>query len=128
MGQQEDMTLEIAIQQFLNSLVEDGKHPRTLYTYGKDCERILAYFGSEKKLCNILPAHVARFFKSDELLKIAKTGQYRAPATICKTQRVFRMLLIWAIEQGYLATLPWPKGASPNQPEQKPPIASQEAS
>jgi len=106
------LALAPAIAAYLQALAAQGKHPRTLYTYGKDCEQILAYFGPEKRLSNILPAHIARFFKSDELLKVSKTGKDRAPATILKTQRVLRMLLIWAVEQGWISTLPWPKGAN----------------
>lgn len=109
MSKKEDITLQEAIERFLQALEEAGKSPRTLYTYGKDCEQMLAFFGHDKKLSNIIPAHVARFYKSDELLKIPKNGKDRAPKTINKTKMVFKGLLTWANEQGYIDGLPLPK-------------------
>lgn len=104
-----DMTLQSLIAQYLQSLEAEGKNPRTLYTYGQDCKQIMAYFGPDKKLTKLLPAHVARFYKSDELLKIPRNGKNRSRATIHKTIRVLHMLLRWAMEQEYLSTLPLPK-------------------
>lgn len=104
-----EMILQKAVQQYLDALQAQGKKPRTLYTYGKDCEQIVAFFGPEKKLVNILPAHVARFYKSEELLLIPKTGKVRAERTVNKTRRVLRMLLTWTVEHGYLEQLPLPK-------------------
>lgn len=109
MSQKSEITLQEATEQYLKALEEAGKSPRTLYTYSKDCEQMLAYFGADKKLVNILPAHVAKFYKSDELLKIAKNGKERAPKTANKTKMVFRRLLTWAKEQGYIEGLPLPK-------------------
>jgi hypothetical protein len=57
----------------------------------------------------ISQAHVSKFYKSDELLKIPKNGMDRAPKIINKTKTVFRVLLTWANEQGYIDGLPLPK-------------------
>ena len=109
MLEQKEMTLQEAIQFYLESLLLAGRSPRTIYTYSKDGEQILAFFGPDKKLVNILPAHVAKFYQSDALLKIAKTGEERAVRTVNKTKMVFKCLLNWAREQGYIETLPLPK-------------------
>lgn len=109
MSDEHIMTLKEATTQYLNSLKDSGRSPRTLYTYGKDCEQILAFFGPDKKLLNMLPAHVAQFYKSDELLKIPKTGKDRAPKTVNKTKMVFKGLLSWAKEHGHIEWLPLPK-------------------
>ncbi len=109
MSKKEDTTLQEAIEGFLQALEEGGKSPRTLYTYEKDCEQMLAFFGHDKKLVNILPAHVAKFYKSDELLLIPKNGRERAPKTINKTKMVFKGLLTWAMNEGYIDGLPLPK-------------------
>jgi site-specific recombinase XerD len=77
-----EITLQEATEHYLKALEEAGKSPRTLYTYSKDCEQMIAYFGADKKLANILPAHVAKFYKSDELLKILKNSKERAPKTV----------------------------------------------
>jgi site-specific recombinase XerC len=105
------VTLKEAIEQYMSVLKQEGKSPRTLYTYGKDCEQMIAFFGSEKKLINILPVHVASFYKSDALLKIAKNGKERAPKTVNKTKMVFRGVLTWALEQGYIESVPLPKNS-----------------
>lgn len=109
MPKKQEITLQEATERFLKALERAGKSPRTLYTYGKDCEQMLAFFGPEKKLGNILPAHVAKFYKSDELLLIPKNGKERAPKTVNKTKMVFKSLLAWAVEEGHIEALPLPK-------------------
>ena len=56
----------------------------------------------------ILPPHVGRFFKSDELLKVP-SGRERAKPTVAKTMRVMRMFFVWCVETGRLEKLPLPK-------------------
>ncbi|HEY9687599.1 MAG TPA: hypothetical protein V6C52_11540 [Coleofasciculaceae cyanobacterium] len=109
MNQVDPITLQEATEQFLNALTTDGKNPRTIYTYGQDCKQMIAFFGPDKKLVNILPAHVAKFYKSDALLKIPKNGKERAPKTVNKTKMVFKCLLTWAMQQGHIEGLPLPK-------------------
>ena len=101
-------TLQELSQAYLAHLRQKSKTERTLYTYGKDCEQIQAFFGSDKKLTNILPVHVGKFFKSDELLKMPN-GKGRAPATVNKTRRVFKAMLTYALEEGHIKNLPMPK-------------------
>lgn len=103
-------TLEELIPAYIEDLWSKGKNERTIYTYGKDCEQIALFFGPEKKLSNILPAHVGKFYKSDELLRLPN-GKDRAPATINKTRRVFKALMTFALKQGAIKTLPLPKNA-----------------
>ena len=94
------------------SHIYQNKAERSLYTYGKDLEQIRAFFGEEKELKKILIPHVGKFLKSDELLKKrGKDGELlvRAKPTIDKTKRIFRMLMVWAKEQGYIEHLPLPK-------------------
>jgi hypothetical protein len=109
MSKNPEMTLQEAIQLYLESLILAGKSPRTIYTYNKDCEQMLAFFGQDKKLVNILPVHVSKFYQSDVLLKVAKSGKERACRTVNKTKMVLKCLLNWAKEQGYIETLPLPK-------------------
>lgn len=109
MTKTQEMTLQEAVQLYLESLVLAGKSSRTIYTYGKDCQQMLDFFGPDKKLVNILPVHVAKFYQSDALLKVAKNGKERASRTVNKTKMVFKCLLNWAKEQGHIETLPLPK-------------------
>ena len=92
---------------FLIHLKEKGLSDRSIYTYNNDLKQIISFFGEDKEIDKILIPHVGRFLKSDELLK--KKDLDRAKPTIDKTIRFFRMLMIWAKEQGYIEHLPLPK-------------------
>ena len=92
---------------FLLHLKEKGLSDRSIYTYSNDLKQITAFFGEDKEIDKILIPHVGRFLKSDELLK--KKDLDRAKPTIDKTIRFFRMLMLWAKEQGYIENLPLPK-------------------
>lgn len=103
-----DGTLHEAAQAYLEHLRTQGKKDRTLYTYGKDFEQMEAFFGADRKLRTILPPHVGKFLKSDDLLRLP-SGAERAKPTVDKTVRVLRMFLVWAKETGRIAKLPLPK-------------------
>ncbi len=103
-----DGTLNQTATAFIEHLRQAGKKERTLYTYNKDLELIASYFGVEKKLTNILIPHVSKFLKSDDLRKL-RNGKDRAKPTIDKTVRVFRMMLVWAQDNGLVNNLPLPK-------------------
>jgi site-specific recombinase XerD len=103
-----EKTLHEAIEEHLEHLKSQGKSERTIYTYSKDFEQIEAYFGPDKKLGSILVPHVSGFLKSDALLKM-HGDKVRSEITVKKTTRVFRVFLVWCLEQSYIAKLPLPK-------------------
>ena len=107
-----NITLKEASEEFLNKLKTEEKSERTVYTYGKDLEQIMAFFGENKEINKILIPHAGKFLKSDELLKKKDKENNlidRAKPTIDKTIRVFRMLMLWAKEQEYIQNLPLSK-------------------
>jgi len=108
MQKSKDITLHDAAQAFLEHLREQGKKERTLYTYGRDLLQMEAFFGADRKLAAILPPHIGKFLKSDELLRLPG-GTERAKPTVEKTVRVLRMFLVWAKETGRIDKLPLPK-------------------
>ncbi|MBU2483413.1 MAG: hypothetical protein KJ760_20195 [Proteobacteria bacterium] len=101
-------TLHQATEAYLKHLKTQGKKEATLFTYARDIQQIETFFGADRKLSAILPAHIGRFFKSDALLKLP-SGKSRAKPTVEKTMRVLRMFLIWAKETGRIDKLPLPK-------------------
>ena len=103
-----ERTLQHSLQEYLEHLKSEGKSERTLYTYQKDAEQIIEFFGAERKLTAILTPHVGKFLKSDVLLKLPRGGE-RAQLTVKKTVRVLRMFLSWAKEMSYITSLPLPK-------------------
>ena len=103
-----ETTLGQAISQYLEHLKSEGKSERTIYTYSRDVEQIIAFFGADRKLKSILTPHVGKFLKSDALLKLPN-GRERAEPTVRKTVRVLRMFFVWAKDMGYIEKLPLPR-------------------
>ena len=113
-----NITIKEAAEKYLANLGEVGKNERTIYTYNKDLELALAFFGPEKLITKIMPVHVAAFFKSDLVNKLIyepkKEGEARrerdkSPITITKTKRVFRQMLVFCKDQGWTDKVPLPK-------------------
>lgn len=102
------ITLSEATKQYLEYLQYQGKNERTLYTYNRDLQQILAFFGNERLIGNIPLPLIGRFLKSDELHKLPN-GQERAPQTVKKTIRVFRMFMQWLVHVAYLPEVTLPK-------------------
>ena len=102
------ITLETAIPEYLERLKELGKNERTIAVYGRCLENAAAYFGADKPLGKLTPATIGTFFKSDAMLK-KPNGKAKSEITINQNKRVFRMMLTWAAEAGYLETIPLPK-------------------
>ncbi len=108
MQKDKDITLHEAAQAYLEHLREQGKKERTIYTYGKDLLQMEAFFGADRKLAAILPPHVGKFLKSEELLRLPN-GTERAKPTVDKTVRVLRMFFLWAKDTDRIERLPLPK-------------------
>ena len=103
-----EITLGQAMADYLEQLKADGKSERTIYTYSRDAEQIISFFGANRKLTSILTPHVGKFLKSDALLRLPN-GQERAEPTVRKTVRVLRMFFVWTKDMGYVDKLPLPK-------------------
>lgn len=93
---------------YLHHLEGQGKSKRTLYTYGKDLEQILAFWGAEKPITHVSLPTIGKFLKSPELLLLID-GSPRADRTVQKTIRVLRMFIEFCIEQGWLNPILLPK-------------------
>jgi len=113
-------TISQAAAQFIEHLKELGKSERTLYTYRKDLEIVESFFHGDKTLADLRVLQVGKFLKSDALMK-KPSGESRAERTIEKTVRVFRMMLVWALDKGIIEELPLPKSTpmGHSQPKQE---------
>ena len=103
-----EITFEKAIPAFLKHLTEGGKNERTVEVYGRCLENVSTHFGADKQLGKLTPATIGTFFKSDALLK-KPNGKAKSEITVTQNKRVFRMMLVWAQEKGYLTEVPLPK-------------------
>ena len=111
------ITLKDALGKFLEHLKAAGKKERTLFTYGKDVDVIVGFFGDGRKLAALRAADVGRFLKSDALLK-KPSGAARAEPTVKQIVRVLRMMLEWAQSEGLVDAVAFPKDASPKRRRQ----------
>jgi len=102
-------TLKEAVQKYMEHLEAEGKTERTRYTYSKDLDLALEFFGEDKKLAKLIPAQVAGFFKSDLVTTVPKSGREKSQITITKTKRVFRQMLVFCREQKWIEKLPLTK-------------------
>jgi len=103
-----NITLEKAVPEFLKHLKENGKGERTVAVYGRCLDNVVSFFGKDKDIKKITPALSGQFLKSDVLLK-KPNGNPKSEITIRQNSRVYRMMLTWAVEKGYIADIPLPK-------------------
>ena len=106
------ISLKDAGTQYFRILDATGKNPRTVNTYRRHFEIVTDFFGETKKLSAIRPPDVGRFLKSDLLLAMTN-GKQRAEATLKQIVRVFRVFLEWALTQGMVDSVAFPKDAMP---------------
>ena len=106
------LTLKDAAPRFIEHLRAAGKKEQTLRTYAKALEVAAGFLGEGKSLKAIRPADVGRFLKSDALLK-KPSGKERAKPTVDQIVRCLRMLFEWAVAEGTIETVPFPKAAMP---------------
>ena len=102
-------TLKEAVDLYLAHLKQIGKAEPTIYTYGQDLALAVGYFGADKDLAKLIPAQVAGFFKSEAMNKVSGSGREKSIITITKTRRVFRQMLVFCKEKGWIATVPLTK-------------------
>jgi len=106
------LTLKDAVPQYLEHLRQAGKIERTVKVYGNALHVAAGFFGEEKELDTFAPAAIGRFLKSDALLK-KPSGKERAQPTVDQIVRCVRMLFEWAVGQGHIESVPFPKAAMP---------------
>jgi len=105
----ETVTLKEAVEKYMEHLKAEGRTERTQYTYKKDLDLALEFFGKEKDITKLIPAHISKFFKSDPVNKVPKSGREKSPLTIDKTRRVFRQMLVFCKERNFTEKIPLPK-------------------
>ena len=129
-------TLKQAVEKYLAHLKDLGKNERTVETYGRHLDLAVAHFGEKKDIAKILPTHVSTFFKSDAVNKLIrepkKEGEERKERprshhTIAQTKRVFRMMLGFCKEQGWVEKIAIPKADLPRAKEAAAPDAGSAA-
>ena len=98
-------------ENFMEQLRSAGKKPSTIYTYSKDIEVILTFFGKDNDIAKLTPGRIGMFLKSETLSHVTDPYGHvkpRARRTLAKILRVLRQYVEFSINQGYIAKDPLP--------------------
>lgn len=106
----ERFTVDEAIAVYLDHLKTSGARESTIKTYTRHLQLAREHFGGDRDLSKALPAHTARWFTSDAVLKDPKSGNPRAEQTVRQIRRVWRNVLAHCHGAGLIENLPLPKG------------------
>jgi hypothetical protein len=95
---------------WLESLRAAGHSPATTSSYENDLAVAYEHFGTDAPASEINEEQIATFNASEGVTR-TKTGKPKAKPTILKTQRAFRLALVWAERAGVIAKAPFAEKA-----------------
>jgi len=102
-----ELELSIGIEEYIEHLAAIGKKASTVGTAKRTMSLFGEHLGAKKVIANLMPVHVAGFFKSDTATTLR--DKPRAKASILQIRRIVRGALVFWHEQGYLDNVPLPK-------------------
>ncbi len=105
----EAKTLKEVAEDYIDSLVFTETKASTIKVYLRAIQLAVDYFGAQRPVDSITLPLVGKFFASHKLHKL-ENGRPRAEITVKQIRRVFRQCMEFALEKGFIATLPVPKG------------------
>ncbi len=106
------LTMATLADRYIASLRDAGKGLGTQFSYQIDLAVAVRHFGAETDVATLTARKVENYFDSDAVTK-TRTGKPKAKPGIDKTRRVLRLALVWAAEQGLIASAPIPESALP---------------
>ena len=106
------LTMASLAERYIASLRDAGKGLGTQFSYQIDLAVAVRHFGADTDVATLTARKVENYFESDAVTK-TRTGKPKARPGIDKTRRVLRLALVWAAEQGLIASAPIPESALP---------------
>ncbi len=106
------LTMTSLAERYIASLRDAGKGLGTQFSYQIDLSVAVRHFGADTDVATLTARKVENYFDSDAVTK-TRTGKPKAKPGIDKTRRVLRLALVWAAEQGLIASAPIPESALP---------------
>jgi hypothetical protein len=100
-------TLELAAEGYLGSLEAAGKTPGTIASYKAEISMALDELGDQTDLKTLTAKEVAAYFNSKRVMRL-RSGKPKSQLSIDKSRRVFRQLLVWASDSGWIELAPLP--------------------
>lgn len=104
----DEITLGLLADAYAAEMERAGKSPGTCASYAMELKVALAELGADVPLREVTPERVGEFFASDRVNKL-KSGRAKSPLSIAKTQRVLRLSLVFAEQQGWVEKAPLPE-------------------
>lgn len=109
-GPAPSMTLAELAEHYLAHL-QATKSAGTALSYKMELDRAVDYLGADTTIGSLTPDDILRF-NGSRLVMCKKDGKTpKAAPSYLKTQRVLRLALVWAAEQGWIETAPIPADA-----------------
>ncbi|MCK6445775.1 MAG: hypothetical protein L6Q99_05230 [Planctomycetes bacterium] len=102
------LTLGLLADAYAAEMEKQGKSPGTCASYLMELRVALDEIGADIPLREVTPERVGEFFASDRVNKL-KSGRAKSPLSIAKTQRVLRLSLVFAEQQGWVEKAPLPE-------------------
>ncbi len=102
------ITLSLLADAYKAEMERVGKSPGTCASYMAELAVALGELGADIPLREVTPERVAEFFRSDRVNRL-KSGKPKSPLSIAKTQRVLRLSLVFAEQQGWVEKAPLPE-------------------
>lgn len=93
---------------FLAHMKEKGSTDATVASYAADLDILLKKFGTGMLAEYMMADVVSAYYDCDEVTK-KKNGKPRHKITVAKIRRVFRMAVEWAVGQGWIDPVEFPK-------------------
>lgn len=112
----DQLTLGLLADAYAAEMERVGKSPGTCASYAMELRVALAEIGADVPLREVTPQRVGEFFASDRVTKL-KSGRAKSPLSIAKTQRVLRLSLVFAEQQGWIEKAPLPEAKPEPQTE-----------
>lgn len=102
------ITMKLLSERYVQHLAEAGKSQGTALSYLIEMTTATKYLGEDTPIASLTPDDVRRFNDS-KIVMCKRDGKTpKAAPSFLKTQRVLRLALVWAAEQGWIEVAPIP--------------------
>lgn len=101
------ITLGHLAREYVQHLEAIDKSPSTVFGYKMDLDLAVAEMGADTPLAILTEDWIREYYDCERVTR-TKTGAVKAKPTVDKTRRVLRLALTWAVERGWIATVPIP--------------------
>lgn len=105
------ITMKLLGERYIQHLADSGKSQGTALSYMIEITTAAKYLGEDTPISTLTPDDIRRFNDS-KVVMAKKNGKPKAPPSYLKTQRVLRLALVWAAEQGWIEEAPLPTAES----------------